>query len=197
MTLANVVFCVFQIGCALAPTLPALIVFRLFAGIGGSACFTIGGGIVADLFPTEERALALSFWIMGPTVGPVIGPLIGAFIAESIGWRWGFWVVLVPGTLATIVMGVWSSETNHRVLVSWRVKMLRKELGRSDLRSSYDGEKGPEDMRTVLMNGAIRPLKMLFMAPVLTAISLYVAFGCECAISNIHATQTQTFKDMN
>jgi MFS family permease len=35
---ANVFFCVWQIGCALAPNIAALIVFRFFAGIGGSGC---------------------------------------------------------------------------------------------------------------------------------------------------------------
>jgi hypothetical protein len=36
--IANFFFCVWQIGCALAPSMPALIVFRLLAGIGGAGC---------------------------------------------------------------------------------------------------------------------------------------------------------------
>ncbi|GAB1214942.1 hypothetical protein ATERTT37_004123 [Aspergillus terreus] len=39
---ANVFFCVWQIGCALAPNMAALIVFRLLCGIGGAGCLTIG-----------------------------------------------------------------------------------------------------------------------------------------------------------
>lgn len=35
---ANVFFCLWQIGCALAPSISALIVFRFFAGIGGAGC---------------------------------------------------------------------------------------------------------------------------------------------------------------
>jgi hypothetical protein len=35
---ANVFFCLWQIGCALAPSIEALIVFRFFAGIGGAGC---------------------------------------------------------------------------------------------------------------------------------------------------------------
>lgn len=35
---ANVFFCLWQIGCALAPNLPALIVFRFFSGVGGAGC---------------------------------------------------------------------------------------------------------------------------------------------------------------
>jgi hypothetical protein len=35
---SNVFFCTWQIGCALAPSLPALIVFRFFSGVGGAGC---------------------------------------------------------------------------------------------------------------------------------------------------------------
>jgi MFS family permease len=41
LTYANVFFCVWQIGCALAPNISALIVFRFLAGIGGSGCLTM------------------------------------------------------------------------------------------------------------------------------------------------------------
>ena len=35
---ANLFFCVWQIGCALAPNMAALIIFRLLTGIGGAGC---------------------------------------------------------------------------------------------------------------------------------------------------------------
>lgn len=35
---ANVFFCFWQIGCALAPNIGALIVFRFFSGVGGAGC---------------------------------------------------------------------------------------------------------------------------------------------------------------
>lgn len=36
--LANIFFCVWQIGCALAPNIATLIVFRFFTGLGGAGC---------------------------------------------------------------------------------------------------------------------------------------------------------------
>jgi multidrug resistance protein len=87
LTSANVFFCLWQIGCALAPNLSALIVFRFLAGIGGSGCLTIGGGVIADLFQPDRRGLANSLYSVGPLFGPVIGPICGGFIAQRIGWR--------------------------------------------------------------------------------------------------------------
>jgi multidrug resistance protein len=87
LTGANVFFCLWQIGCALAPNLSALIVFRFLAGIGGSGCLTIGGGVIADLFQPDRRGLANSLYSVGPLFGPVIGPICGGFIEQRIGWR--------------------------------------------------------------------------------------------------------------
>ena len=38
LTTANAFFCVWQIGCALAPNIETLIVCRFFSGVGGAAC---------------------------------------------------------------------------------------------------------------------------------------------------------------
>jgi multidrug resistance protein len=84
---ANVFFTVWQIGCALAPNISSLIVFRFFAGIGGSGCLTIGGGVISDLFRREQRGTATALYSLGPLLGPVIGPICGGFLAERAGWR--------------------------------------------------------------------------------------------------------------
>jgi hypothetical protein len=60
LAFGNSFFVVWQIGCALAPNLGSLIAFRFLAGVGGAACMTIGGGVIADLFRTEQRGFAAS-----------------------------------------------------------------------------------------------------------------------------------------
>ena len=72
LTGANVFFCIWQIGAALSPNLSSLIVFRFLAGIGGSGCLTIGGGVIADLFHPDRRGLASSVYSLGPLFGPVV-----------------------------------------------------------------------------------------------------------------------------
>jgi multidrug resistance protein len=175
---ANIIFCLWLIGCALAPSLDSLIVFRFFAGVGGSGCLTIGGGIISDIIPVEQRGLALTVWMIGPLLGPSLGPICGAFIAETIGWRWTNWIVLIPGAIATILLAVFSSETNHRVLIKRKVARLRKSLNRSDLRSVYDDPELAQLSKTkILLNGLIRPIKMLLFSPLIFFLSLYIAFA--------------------
>jgi MFS family permease len=47
-------FLCFSLGCALAPSFAALVVFRFFAGIGGSTSISVIGGVYADLFNDKK-----------------------------------------------------------------------------------------------------------------------------------------------
>jgi MFS family permease len=58
---ATLWFCVWLIGCALAPSIETLVFFRFMSGLGGSACQTIGGAIIADVFPVSERGSAMAY----------------------------------------------------------------------------------------------------------------------------------------
>ncbi|OTA99285.1 hypothetical protein M426DRAFT_68125 [Hypoxylon sp. CI-4A] len=177
LTSSNVFFCLWHIGCALSPNLVFLIVFRFAAGVGGSGCMTLGGAIIGDIFPIEKRGMALSIWALGPLVGPTVGPLVGAFIAGSIGWRWSFWVVLIPSAIITIVLAIFLPETNHKVLMQRKAKGLSKETKRTDLRTCYDADESRQvSQLAILRTGMLRPLKMLIFAPMIFIQSLYVSF---------------------
>ncbi|KAI0406222.1 major facilitator superfamily domain-containing protein [Xylaria palmicola] len=175
---ANAFFCVWHIGCALAPSLDALIVFRFLCGVGGAGCMTLGGAIIGDLFPVVERGKALSAWSIGPVVGPTLGPLIGAFIVGSIGWRWDPWIVFIPSTIVTATLGFYLPETCHKVLIDRKVARLRRELSRDDLVNCYDEPgQAKESLASALIKGFTRPLKMLVLAPIILLMSINVAFN--------------------
>jgi MFS family permease len=75
INIGNVIFVIFQIGCAEANSIGTLIALRLFGGIGGSAAISIGGGIIADTFRKEHMGAATAAFTLGPLVGPVVGPV--------------------------------------------------------------------------------------------------------------------------
>jgi MFS family permease len=58
----NLLFLIFTIACAVAQTMPQLIVFRLLAGMAGVCPLTIGSGTVADMVPKEKRAGIMAIW---------------------------------------------------------------------------------------------------------------------------------------
>ncbi|OAQ86733.1 fluconazole resistance protein [Purpureocillium lilacinum] len=174
-------FCAWLIGCALAPSLDTLIFFRFLTGVGGSACQTIGGAIIADMFPVSDRGRAMTIWMLGPMFGPSCAPVIGGFVSETIGWRWVNWLAFIPATIAVALMTFLSRETNHQVLIAHKTKRLQKELNRPELRSCYVDPDAPALSKgQILLNGLIRPMKMLFRSAIIFSVSLYIAFAYGC-----------------
>lgn len=117
----------------------------------------------------------MGIWTLGPLFGPTIGPLVGGFVADSIGWRWDFWIVLIIAVIITVLIEILNKETSHRKLIANKTIRLRKELGRDDLRSCYDSAQHQSGTRT-MVNGLVRPLKLLFLSPLVFFISLYISF---------------------
>jgi len=154
---------------------------------------TIGGGVVADLFPPDQRGLATSLYSLGPLFGPTVGPILGGFIGQRLGWRWVFWILLISGSVITIAIECFTAETNAQVLIQRKTKRLQEELNRPDLRSVYDSG-DPQSGSRVILDGLIRPLKMLFLNPLIGLLSLYmaVAYGL---LYLVFTTVPTIFKD--
>ena len=91
----NVLFVAWNVGCARAPNVAAMLVFRLLCGLAGSCCLTIGGGTITDVFVQQERGVAMSIFSAGPILGPIIGPVGAGFLAEAGGWRWIFYLLII------------------------------------------------------------------------------------------------------
>lgn len=151
---------------------------RFFAGLGGSACLTIGTGVIADLFVASQRGKAVAMYSMGILFGPIVGPICGGFIAQRAGWRWDMWVVLIVAVLLTIGLFVFNKETNHVVLLNRKTTRLRQELERPKLQNVMNAEKPPAALtpKAILLNGITRPMKLLTRSPIVLLCSLYMSF---------------------
>ncbi|KAJ5182789.1 hypothetical protein N7492_000405 [Penicillium capsulatum] len=172
---ANWFFFAWQIGCALSQNIETVIVCRLFGGIGGSACLTLGAGVVADLFPREQRGKATSIWALGPVIGPVIGPIIGGFLGDQVSWRWIFWLLLIASGVMQLAIEILNKETYAPVLIKWKTAKMNKELGRTDLRSAYENGREPVSLGQVLGRSLKRPALLFFKSPIVFLLATYMA----------------------
>ncbi|HMA11847.1 MAG TPA: MFS transporter, partial [Steroidobacteraceae bacterium] len=70
-------------------------------GVGtGEAGFTAPtSSLVADHFPRERRASAMSLIMLGLPIGAMVGALLAGVIAQHWGWRAVFWCFGIPGLL--------------------------------------------------------------------------------------------------
>lgn len=87
------------LGCALAPSLPALLASRVLQGVGACAGTVLARAVIRDLFSGEAAAAKLSQATAIMALGPVLAPAVGAAVLAAFGWR-AIFVVLGLGGLA-------------------------------------------------------------------------------------------------
>ncbi|KAF2671612.1 MFS general substrate transporter [Microthyrium microscopicum] len=165
-------YVIWLLGCALAPTMSSLIVMRLLAGTGGSAVMVIAPAIVADLYSVRRRATASSVVVLTQSVGPALGPICGGFIAQELGWRWGYWILLIVAGSVTAGMTVCMPESYAPKILQKKTERLRKSTGRADLRSMLDKRMSK---KALLARSIVRPVKLLTTSPIVILICSYCA----------------------
>ncbi|KAL0566102.1 hypothetical protein V5O48_015916 [Marasmius crinis-equi] len=117
---------VWNLACGFSQTTAQLIIFRLLAGMGGSAPLSIGGAVVGDTFHPEERGRAIALYSLGPVLGPAVGPVAGGWIAEKTTWRWVFWATSICNAIV-LVVSFSLQETYAPVLLERKARRLVKE----------------------------------------------------------------------
>jgi len=98
------VFAAGTVLCTVAPSIEALIAFRLLQGVGGAMIFGTSIAIVTSVYPPEERGKALGLTTMLVYIGLSVGPVIGGILTEFISWR-AIFAVTLPLNAAIIVIG--------------------------------------------------------------------------------------------
>ncbi|KAF2170470.1 hypothetical protein M409DRAFT_19291 [Zasmidium cellare ATCC 36951] len=174
LQLANMFFLVWNLACGFAQNAGELIAFRFLAGIGGSAPLAIGAGVLGDCFTADQRGLAVSIYTLGPLLGPAIGPVAGGFIAETISWRWGFWIVTIADTVLQ-VLGLFFLRETYRPLLLARKLRRRKQETVNNALYAVDAN-GNDNLTQKLTTGFARPFRLLFTQPIIICLALFLAY---------------------
>ncbi|MFZ3376097.1 MAG: MFS transporter [Chthoniobacterales bacterium] len=83
----------------LAGTFFALLLTRVFVGIGEGGYGPAAPTVLADLFPLATRGRVLAVFCAAIPVGSALGYVFGGLINEHLGWRWAFYLIAPPGLL--------------------------------------------------------------------------------------------------
>lgn len=94
-----------SIGCAMATSIDALILFRLLQALGGCAGMVAARAMVRDLFEVKENAKIFSMLMLVVAVSPIIAPTLGGYITATLGWRYVFVMLIVVAFI--ILVGVY------------------------------------------------------------------------------------------
>ncbi len=85
---------------------------RIGVGVGEAAGAAPAHALIAEYFPPERRATALSVFQLGVPVGQMLGTLIGGLLVVPLGWRGVFFVAGIPGVFIAILL--WTTVREPR-----------------------------------------------------------------------------------
>jgi EmrB/QacA subfamily drug resistance transporter len=88
--------------CAIAPSVGALIGFRVIQGLGAAVLVPLALAITAMIFPPKQRGLGLSLLAVVANSAAALGPLVGGLILEVSTWNWIFFINVPIGIAGVI-----------------------------------------------------------------------------------------------
>lgn len=115
-------FTLSSLACGFAPSLEALIFFRILQGVAGAGMVPMSQAILADSFPPEKRSQAFGVFALVVVVGPALGPTLGGWITDQWSWHWVFLINVPVGVLLLFLTGIlvkdppWAVEERRRWL---------------------------------------------------------------------------------
>jgi DHA1 family bicyclomycin/chloramphenicol resistance-like MFS transporter len=116
------------VGCAVSPTMDALLLLRVAQGFGAGAGPVVGRAVIRDLFEGPVMARVMSLIMAVFILAPIVAPTLGAIFLTFNGWR-GIFVFLAIYGIAITALGAF---------------MLKESLERPD----------PEALRAHRLTGA-------------------------------------------
>ena len=96
------VFAAGSVLCALADTLPLLVLGRVIQALGACAASVLSRAIARDLFDGEALGRALALTMIAGAAAPGFSPLLGSVLAGLFGWRVTFLVVAAFGVVLAL-----------------------------------------------------------------------------------------------
>jgi EmrB/QacA subfamily drug resistance transporter len=101
--LGLVVFCGASTWCGLSGTIEMLIAARVAQGLGAALMTPQTMTVITRIFPPTGRGAALGVWGSVAGVASLVGPLLGGTIADTLGWRWIFFLNIPLGIVAFVL----------------------------------------------------------------------------------------------
>ncbi|KLJ07890.1 hypothetical protein EMPG_16638 [Blastomyces silverae] len=194
---SGILFSVTQLGCAVTNSFAGMLLSRFFLGVGGSTYSSIIGGVLSDIYVTEERNKPMALFSGAVLVGTGLGPMISSFMVYHISWRWVYYMQAILSAVVTVAVMMFFKETRGNVLLSRKAQVLNKWYekleeagyvgvdmpveggGRQSQRIRWKAKSDDEreSIVKVVTISLYRPFHLLFTEPVVFFFSLWVSFS--------------------
>lgn len=93
----------FSLGSGLAPSLAILIVARVGSSFGKVVNEPVHGGLIAEFYSPRARMKAFGIHNLANPAGAAVATVLAGVIAEAFGWRWAFYILVLPTVVALLI----------------------------------------------------------------------------------------------
>ncbi|OAA67187.1 major facilitator superfamily transporter multidrug resistance [Niveomyces insectorum RCEF 264] len=168
-------FSVFCIGCATGKDLQTVLICRFFAGFFGACPLAVVAAVFSDMFGNRTRGIAITLFSMAVFCGPLLGPFIGGFICTSyLGWRWTMYLTGIMGFACFSANLFFFEETYPPAILVGKASDLRRITHNWGIHARQ--EEIEVDFKELINKNFSRPMRLLFLEPIVTLLSIYMAF---------------------
>lgn len=113
LMMALLLFLAGSLIAGIAQSLPVFLAARVIQGTGASGIIPLSFTAIADSYSLEERTRLQGYLSGTWGIASLIGPYIGGALAESYGWRWVFYINLIPGVVALLLIYLYYHEARR------------------------------------------------------------------------------------
>jgi DHA1 family inner membrane transport protein len=84
-----------------------LMLGRFLSGLPHGAYFGVGALVAAGVVPPHQRTKAIARMMIGLTLATVVGVPFANVLGQTIGWRWGFGIVVILALITALAIGIY------------------------------------------------------------------------------------------
>lgn len=109
-----------------------LVIVRFLFGAGEAGAFPNAARVLARWFPPRARGRAQGVVITSALIGGAASPVIAQGLIETLGWRWSFVVLGIPGVVWAIFFYWWfrDNPAEHPAVNEAELKCIGEGSGR-------------------------------------------------------------------
>ena len=89
--------------CGMAWDINSMIAFRVIQGFVGGAMVPTVFATGFAMFEGKQRAMIPAILGMVSVLAPTLGPTVGGWLTDAAGWRWIFYINILPGIVVTVL----------------------------------------------------------------------------------------------
>ncbi len=112
----------FSLASGFAPSLVVLFLARVGSSFGKVVNEPVHGGLIGEFYSKQARVKAFGIHSLANPAGAAVATVLAGVIAEAFGWRWAFYILVIPTLLVLIVASRLREPERGRFEVVEKVK---------------------------------------------------------------------------